>query len=225
MTSGDRAWLTDRLEQVAEALSDDLENVVFVGGMAALFHTSSVRTTDDVDCMVDMAMPAYYKLGERMRARGFREDSSGGVICRWRLHREGGHVTLDVVPTQGSILGFSTRWYPEAFACAEPVRLGSGRVVRLISPLYLVATKLEAFKDRGDGDFYASHDLEDAVAVLAANASLRAHIQESQEPVCAAIRQDLRAMRESLLDSLPGHLSPAERETVLEDLLAWLTAL
>jgi hypothetical protein len=198
---------------------------VFVGGMATLFHTASVRVTDDVDCMVDMAMPAYYQLGERMRARGFREDPSGNVICRWRLRWEGGQVTLDVVPTQGNVLCFSTRWYPEAFVCAERVILASGREVRLITPLFLVATKIEAFKDRGNGDFYESHDLEDMVAVLASSASLRTQIQGGQEPVSIAIREDLRAMREPLLDVLPGHLSPSERASVLEELAAWLGSL
>lgn len=220
-----KAHLLARLERVAEALGDDLDQVVFVGGMATLFHTTSVRSTDDVDCMVDMAMPAYYQLGARMRARGFIEDPSGNVICRWRLRWEGGQVTLDVVPTQGRVLGFSTRWYPEAFACAERVALASGREVKIITPLYLVATKIEAFKDRGNGDFYGSHDLEDTVAVLASNAGLRTHLQGSQEPVCVAIREELRALREPLLDVLPGHLSPQERESVLEDLTTWLLAL
>jgi hypothetical protein len=220
-----KAQLLAKLERVAEALGDDLDQVVFVGGMATLFHTPSMRITDDVDCMVDMAMPAYYQFGDRMRARGFCEEPRGNVICRWRLRWEGGLVTLDVVPTQGSLLGFSTRWYPEAFACAERVSLASGREVKIITPLYLVATKIEAFKDRGKGDFYESHDLEDMVAVLASRASLRSQIQGSQEPVCVAIREELRALREPLLDVLPGHLSPQEREEVLEDLAAWLAAL
>jgi hypothetical protein len=220
-----RAQLQTMLERVVSALGDDLDNVVFVGGMAASFYVASVRVTDDVDCMVDMATPAYYQLGDRLRTRGFREDRASGVICRWRLGHEGGHVTLDVVPTRGEVLGFSTRWYPEAFVCAQSVALPSGRVVRLITPLYLVATKIEAFKDRGQGDFAASHDLEDLVAVLASDASLRARIRESQEPVCLSIRGDLRAMGDSLLDVLINHLSDEEQGEVLEQLFGWLRSL
>lgn len=50
MTTNDpKVHLLARLERVAEALGDDLDQVVFVGGMATLFHTTSVRSTDDVD--------------------------------------------------------------------------------------------------------------------------------------------------------------------------------
>jgi hypothetical protein len=213
------------LERVAEALGDDLDRVVFVGGIVASFHASEVRLTEDVDCIVDMAMPAYYQLGQRLRARGFREDSSGGVICRWVLHQGGEPISLDIVPTDAKVLGFSTRWYPEAFARAERVLLASGRSVSLVPPLYLVATKLEAFKDRGEGDFLASHDLEDAISVLASSNPLREQIQQDQTPVCEAIREDLRSFKDPLLGALIYHLPPAEHGEVLDTLAAWLLAL
>lgn len=213
------------LERVAEALGDDLPHVVFVGGMAASFYASSVRVTEDVDCMVDMAMPAYYQLGERLRSRGFREDTTGGVICRWRLRQQDEEITLDVVPTDAKVLGFSTRWYPEAFASAERVTLASGRVVAVVTPLYLVATKIEAFKDRGEGDFLASHDLEDMISVLASSASTRAQIQAGHEAVCTAIREELRNMRAQLASALVYHLSPEEQDETLEALVIWLQSL
>ena len=220
-----REHLLAMLERVAEALGDDLDSVVFVGGIAASFYASSVRFTEDVDCMVDMDRPAYYQLGERLRARGFRENFTSGVICRWRLRQHNGEIILDVVPTDAKVLGFSTRWYPEAFARAERISLASGRIVSVVTSLYLVATKIEAFKDRGEGDFLASHDLEDMIAVLASSAGLRAHIQSSGEPVCVAVRFELRAMREPLSRALIYHLSPGEQDEVLPDLVAWLQAL
>ncbi len=219
-----REQLLAMLEDIAEALGDDLHEVVFVGGIAASFHVASVRMTEDVDCMVDMTMPAYYRFGERLRSKGFSEEPQGNVICRWRLQRASGVITLDVVPTQGNVLGFSTRWYQEAFASSETVTLPSGRVARLITPLHLVATKIEAFKDRGEKDFLASHDLEDMVAVLAAWPDVRDRIARGQEPVCVAIRGELVAMREELAESLLGHLA-TEDESVVEQLTAWLLAL
>lgn len=220
-----RERLLAMLDRVAEALGEDLDRVVFVGGIVASFHASSVRLTEDVDCIVDMAMPAYYQLGQRLRARGFREDSSGGVICRWILPQDGEAISLDIVPTDAKVLGFSTRWYPEAFARAERVTLNSGRVISLLAPLYLVATKLEAFKDRGEGDFLASHDLEDMISVLASSQPLREQIQHDGAPVCEALREELKAMREPLLRALIYHLAPEEQEEVQDALAAWLLAL
>jgi hypothetical protein len=213
------------LERVAEALGEDLERVVFVGGIVASFHASAVRLTEDVDCIVDMTMPAYYQMGQRLRARGFREDTSGGILCRWLLPHDGDLISLDIVPIDAKVLGFSTRWYPEAFLHAERVTLRSGRVISMVAPLYLVATKLDAFKDRGGGDFLASHDLEDVISVLASSSSLREQIQQDDAPVCEALREDLKGMRASLLQALIYHLSPEEQGEVQDDLAAWLLAL
>ena len=38
--------------------------------------------------------------------------------------------------------------------------------LKLISPVAFLATKHVAFIDRGNGDYYASHDLEDFVTVI-----------------------------------------------------------
>jgi hypothetical protein len=39
-------------------------------------------------------------------------------------------------------------------------------VIRALSPPYLLATKLEAFKGRGDGDFLGSRDFADIIALV-----------------------------------------------------------
>lgn len=44
--------------------------------------------------------------------------------------------------------------------------------IKLIRAPYFLATKLEAFAGRGEGDFQASHDLEDLVTVLDGRAGL-----------------------------------------------------
>jgi hypothetical protein len=80
------------------------------------------------------------------------------------------NVTLDVMPTVKDILGFANRWYPLAIATAQLVTLPSGQSIKLISAPVFIATKLEAFKDRGKDasgqpDFLGSHDLEDIITV------------------------------------------------------------
>jgi len=64
------------------------------------------RATTDVDVIVVVdSLSDYYRLSERLRGQGFREDPLSRVICRWRH----GPLILDAMPTDESILGFSNR--------------------------------------------------------------------------------------------------------------------
>ncbi|MEJ0086508.1 MAG: hypothetical protein WDO72_12545 [Pseudomonadota bacterium] len=52
------------------------------------------------------------------------------------------------------------------------VKLPSGRQIRLISGPAFLATKFEAFRNRGKGDLLASHDLEDILNVVSGRTEL-----------------------------------------------------
>lgn len=94
---------------------------------------------------------------------GFKRDmSKDAPICRWRL----GNLEVDLMPTDTNILGFANRWYPLAVQTAQLVTLGNGATIRLIAAPVFLATKFEAFANRGKGDLLGSHDLEDIVNVL-----------------------------------------------------------
>jgi hypothetical protein len=61
----------------------------------------------------------YHDIEKDLRLLGFTEDlREGAPICWWRV----AGVTLDVMPTDKSILGFSNEWYPLAIASATFVR-------------------------------------------------------------------------------------------------------
>jgi predicted nucleotidyltransferase len=153
---------------MAQRLKRVLPEIVFVGGWTTgLLITdpaaSPVRATDDVDVIVEVASYAEYaRFSKRLRNLGFSEDSSEGApICRWLIDR----MKLDVMPTDETILGFSNRWYKPAIEAAAIVAL-DGFELRVVTTPYFIGTKLEAFRGRGKGDFYASSDLEDIIAVL-----------------------------------------------------------
>jgi hypothetical protein len=88
-----------------------LEEVVFLGGASIqLWLTDpaspTVRVTDDVDVISDItSLTGYYRLGERLRKRGFSEAIDSDVICRWRHQATG--LLLDVMPDDEKVLGFS----------------------------------------------------------------------------------------------------------------------
>jgi len=70
------------------------------------------------------------------------------------------------MPTEAAILGFENHWQKESFPHAVPVELPSGRTIRAAPPRYLLATKLEAFRSRGEGDLFRSHDFEDLITLI-----------------------------------------------------------
>ncbi|MHB8876058.1 MAG: hypothetical protein ACYC8T_20400, partial [Myxococcaceae bacterium] len=159
---------TEMVELVSERLGPLRKDVVFLGGaVTALLITDpaapEVRVTADVDVIVDIASHVEYaRLAGRLRALGFKEDrSQGAPVCRWVV----GGVILDVMPTAESVLGFANRWYPLAVQSSQRRKVGR-HYIRLVSPPLFLATKFEAFDGRGRGDYRASHDLNDIIAVV-----------------------------------------------------------
>ncbi len=210
---------------VARALGNLCDQVVFVGGAVAALYSSDgvavdVRITKDVDCIIEVGtVGGYHDLTMALRCRDFKEDNTPGAPrCRFRLDL----LVVDVMPTDESVLGFSNRWFPEALRTAEQQTLEDDLRIRVVRPLYFVATKLVAFADRGEGDYFASHDLEDIVSVLDALAPLRGDILSGTEPVHTFIREELRAhhKKDAFRDSILGHLSGDDRRS--NRLLDWM---
>jgi len=157
------------VELVAARLGALRERMVFVGGCAAgLLVTDpalpAIRATEDVDVVVEVAtLAAYHRLEKEVSRAGFERDQrEGAPVCRWRLRE----TVLDLMPSDKAILGFANRWYPLAVRTAQRAALPSGAGIRLVRAPVFVATKLDAFRDRGGGDFLMSHDLGDALAVV-----------------------------------------------------------
>lgn len=60
----------------------------------------------------------------------------------------------------------SNRWYASALDSAVQRRLRDGSTAPVVDAPHFLATKIEAFRGRGGGDFLASKDVEDIVAIL-----------------------------------------------------------
>jgi len=167
-----------------------------------------VRSTMDVDVIVEVTSPlAYYRLADRLRELGFREVSEEGApVCRWEV----GGVLVDVMPTLPDVLGFSNRWYAGAFATASEVLIAEDLVIRLVTPPYFLATKVEAFRSRGGGDFLASHDMEDIVAVLDGRPEIVAEVARSEAPLRQFLREAFASFlsQRPFVDAVSGHLPP-----------------
>jgi hypothetical protein len=219
------------LEDAATKLQDLLKEVVFVGGATLGLLISDpgaapVRVTLDVDVIVEiLSYIEYVAFSERLRERNFNEDDSPGApLCRWGQ----GDLILDVMPLDKSVLGFSNRWYGDAHKFAEDIELPSGITIRAINAPYFLATKFEAFRQRGQRDFYSSRDLEDIVSVIDGRESLRNEIAEAEPSVQEFLANEIQQLlKESqFLSALPGYLLPDESsQQRLPDLLTKLKLL
>jgi predicted nucleotidyltransferase len=174
------------------------------------------RPTKDVDVIVEIVtLVDYYALEERLRAAGFQHDTSEGApICRWIVD----DCRVDIMPTDPAPLGMNSKWFPEALALAESKDLGEGQRAAVISPALFLATKLEAFKDRGHDDYYGSHDLEDIVALVDGRESIVDDVSAVAEPMRTFIRDSFARFlaHPDFQDAFPGHLSALSRPRAQE---------
>lgn len=199
------------VEGLIRHLGELKDEFVFVGGCATgLLITDTarppVRATTDVDLVARVATRSdYYKLANQLRALGFTEDKDSGVLCRWRI----AEFNVDIMPIDKEILGFSNRWYREAVETATLCSLPSGATINLISPLLFLATKLEAFHDRGNQDYGVSHDMEDILTVVDGRPELIDELVGLPIHVKEYLRDEFDALlsEPEFVDSINWHLA------------------
>ena len=208
-----------------EQLGEVADEMVFVGGCATgLLITDPaappIRVTRDVDAIVQVVSHSeFYRLSEKLRNLGFKEDvSNDAPICRWVADR----IILDVMPTDTKILGFGNKWYAPAMEHSENMQLPNGKVIHLVSAPYFLITKLEAFDGRGGGDYMGSHDIEDVVAVLDGRPEILDEVRQADPALVQELSERFRSLlqEDRFIDAVPGHMpagttSPARASIIL----------
>jgi Nucleotidyl transferase AbiEii toxin, Type IV TA system len=217
----------EMLELAARHLGNLLDEVVFVGGATVeLWITDEAapefRPTDDIDVIAEITtMRDYHRFEKRVRKAGLEHDQQSGVICRFK--HPGSGLVLDVMPTEASILGFRNRWQAEAFPHAVELELPSGQPIRAIPPAYLLATKLEAFRTRGESDFYGSRDFGDVVALVDGREELPEEVAAAPNPVRAYVAAQLDELSRysAFSNGLEGALPSGPEAQARVELVLW----
>lgn len=95
-------------------------------------------------------------------------------------------------------------------AAATRHQLSPDLEIRLVTAPSFLATKIEAFKGRGRGDFYASHDLEDLVFVIDGRSTIVEEVQTEAPLLREYLRTEIRGLLTTpgFIDALPGYLLP-----------------
>ena len=202
----------DFISAVAQKLKPILDQVVFVGGCTVGFMItdeaiSEVRETIDVDVIVDITTRAeHYEMEKTLRGLGFQNDQS--VICRYTID---GYI-LDVMPTDTKILGFTNQWYAGAVKSPQRVALNNGLEILLVTPIYFLATKIEAFLGRGKGDYAMSRDIWDIITVIDGRPEIVMDVESSDKKIRVYVSDSFaKFLCDSDFISLyPGHLEQDE---------------
>lgn len=206
---------------MAQAMGPLCEQVVFVGGCATGLlvddvELTDVRPTEDVDAIVDVAsLVAYHRMADQLMERGFKQTMADNTPpFRWFWNR----MQLDLVPLDEKVLGFANPWYRVGYEAALSVELPGGLLLRHLSVPYFLATKFEAFKDRGQNDVYQSHDLEDIMTVMEGRTSAVREVAAAHEAVRQHVGQSVAALlnMSTFHNALPGLLSDPEREQAVK---------
>jgi predicted nucleotidyltransferase len=190
------------LEQVALALGEELLlTMTFVGGcttgllLTDAFSSEQGRHTDDVDLIVHvMGHVGFNQLQAQLTKHGFSismpDPDENLPICAMKL----GDLRVDFMPDDASVLGFTNRWYKAAMQTATPYKLTGDITINLVSPVYFIATKLEAYKGRGKGDALISRDIEDILLLVDGREELINEVQSSGAKVQTYIAIELTSL-------------------------------
>jgi predicted nucleotidyltransferase len=84
------------------------------------------------------------------------------VICRYKYKG----ITVDIMPDDAGILGFTNRWYKDGIKNSSLYSLDKTLAIKIFSAPYYVASKIEAYRQRGIKDKRLSTDFEDIVYVI-----------------------------------------------------------
>jgi len=152
------------IREVAVALGPLNKKVIFVGGAVLSLYINDpaaedVRSTKDID--ISLSVAGFAEL-ERFRKelvqKGFKQSADLEIICRFRYK----NILVDVMNTKEILWAPTNRWFSSGFFKRETVDI-EGIDIHILPLAYYLASKFEAFNDRGVLDPRCSHDFEDIV--------------------------------------------------------------
>ena len=205
---------------IAEGLKELNKRVVFVGGAVVSLYTDDpaadeIRPTADVDFTVNIAnlqnISVWEEFTQELKKLGFSPDPFGHAICSYRYK----DIPVYIMAPEDGPFGPSNRWYKKGFNDVQEVKV-KDQTVNILSAPYYIATKFEAFNDRGK-DFRTSHDMEDIVYILDNRTTIAEEIIDAEDEVKDFIISELNILKSKgiLEEVLTSHIHPI----MLEDRL------
>jgi len=186
------------VKEVAEALRELKEIMVFVGGATISLYTddpaaTEIRPTSDIDMTIKLVQnyAEWTKLNERLSELGFYPNPEGHAMCSYRANK----------------------WYKVGFKNIQKATIDDQVISILTAPCFL-ATKFEAFNNRGT-DYRTSHDFEDIIYVIDNRTTIVKEIELDDKEIREYLKIELNKILKmsSTYEILSCHIHPL----ILED--------
>lgn len=208
--------------EVAQALKEIKQDMVFVGGAVVSLYTDDpaadeIRPTQDIDMTLNIVNLSHWeKVQARLGALGFHPDPFGHTICSYKYK----DIPVDIMAAEDGPLGPANRWYKIGFENLWTAKAKDQEIFILSAPCYL-ATKFEAFNDRGT-DCRTSHDMEDIIYVLDNRINIVEEITKDDTRIAQFIKEQLQNLinKGLMQEVLMAHIHPLmieERLPIVED--------
>lgn len=196
--------------QVAEALEELKDQMVFVGGAIISLYTDDpaadeIRPTGDIDMTINLQnFAGWTKMQERLAYLGFSPDPNGHAICSY-LYKD---ISVDILPSEDGPLGPANKWYKIGFKNLLTTEVENEEIKILSAPCFL-ATKFEAFKVRGS-DYRTSHDFEDIIYVLDNRTTIIEEIMSEQKEIKTFLKEEFQKIYTSSFfeEIISAHVHP-----------------
>lgn len=198
-----------RIKAVNILLEELSEEVVYVGGAAVSLYANrpgqEFRPTQDVDILVEVGSTGdYLVIQEKLRQKGFEVDTTSKFVGRFKAQG----LIVDLMATSEAILGFSNRWYSDGFRNAIVFNVDEEVSVKIFTAPHFIASKFEAFKNRGKSDGRTSTDFEDIIYVLANRMEMWEEMNAAGNELRTYLKEEFAklAKKEYLEEWIEGHV-------------------
>lgn len=210
------------VEKVAMALSELKDEMVFVGGaVISLYADESsadeIRPTKDIDLTIRLkTYSSFTKMQERLSALKFYPDPFGVSMCSYKFE----DISVDIMPSDSELLGITNRWYDQGIENSIIHNLKNIEI-KILSPPFFLATKFEAFNDRGK-DYRTSHDFEDIIYIIDNRKSIVKEIENCNLEAKQFLIEEFNKFkkRNDFVEILSAHVHPfiaTERIPIIQE--------
>lgn len=208
--------------EIAQALGDLNQSVVFVGGAVISLYADDpaadeVRPTQDVDLTLKLLDFNQRELDAKLAERGFHPDIQGQAICTYKYN----DIAVDIMASTDSMRGPTNRWYSIGFDSIQKIQI-EGVLIQILSAACYLATKFEAYNHRGNGDYRTSHDFEDIIYVIDNRTTIVEEVRVADKRIRDFLKSEFKKILHTAYaeEILSAHLHPLILEKRYPILLA-----
>lgn len=215
-------------EKLAKTLGKLNAEVVYVGGAMVSFYiddmtADDVRPTKDLDITLEIhTLGKLESLREALIKKGLRQSSEDKVICRFRLD----DIKVDVMSTKEVGWAPTNRWFAPGFERRYQLMLDEVEISLMPLP-YFLASKFDAFFNRGSKDPRTSHDFEDIIYILTYTSDLTQKIMEAEDSVRNYLKESFGKIESNQVyqEAIVGNLYADQQDEAFEMIMAKVNAI